>query len=168
MHRSLMTTGRRTTISEPFAVGDRDVIQLNGLFGQRAHLLADDAVDVLCPWNAAVLIYLGLADDRLLFLRQRQLGNGAGRADLAAAVAGVVAVAQPRHHHRCPGAVEVGACLTGVDGPGGADADADAAADAFLHHVVFRRARRPQPSLLRAAQKGGQAQQGHAGQHDAE
>ena len=32
---------------QPFAVGDRDVIQFDGLFGKRAHLLADDAVDAL-------------------------------------------------------------------------------------------------------------------------
>jgi len=76
---------------------DAGGFQLYGLFGEGAHLFANQAGGVLGPGDAAVLVDIGQADDRRTFLIEGERRDGLDRAGLAAGIAGIVAVAQARH-----------------------------------------------------------------------
>ena len=74
----------------------------DGLLGQGADFLADDAGLAFAPGDAAGDINGCAADDGGLLLLQAQLGDRAGRADLAAGIAGVLTLADAGDEHRSP------------------------------------------------------------------
>jgi hypothetical protein len=69
--------------------------KLDRFLGEWAHLLADDALLLLDPWQAAVLINLHSTDDLLLLEDQWEWGDGFDGTALAAGIAAIVTVSQP-------------------------------------------------------------------------
>ena len=128
--------GNLRTIRTP----DCGFFQLNGLFGQRAHLFANQAGLVVRPGNAAVLIDIGQTNNLLAFLFKGKRWNGLDRADLAAQVAGIVAVAQTRHQDGGTQPLQSGIEDRRLEPAGGTNPDAFVTACAFgeSDHIRIR------------------------------
>ena len=108
-----------------------DALEQDGLLRHRAHLLAHDAVTLIGPRDAPILIDVGDTDDGEALLLQLQRRNRADRADLAARGTRVVAIPQAWHEHGSPQAFQSGLRYGRMDGAGRARAGALAAAQAL-------------------------------------
>ena len=139
------------------------LLQPDRFLRHRAHLFADDARPGVGPGDAAILVNVGHADDRLPLLLQRQLGDSPGRTNLAAGVAGVVAVAQARHQHRRPQPFQAGRQQARLQARRGADLEALAAADALVQQIVLPRPGRADEVRMLPARGRRGAQQPDAG-----
>jgi hypothetical protein len=89
-------------------------------------LLADQAILVAVPGNAAAAIKVGQADPGDLLLLQRKRGDRSGGADLSAQGAGVFAVAVAGIEERRPEALEASLENGGLETPSGRGAHPDA------------------------------------------
>ena len=70
--------------------------------GEWTHLLADDALLLLDPRQAAVLVYLRSTYNLLLLEFQGERGDGLNRAALAAGIAAVVTISKSGDQNRGP------------------------------------------------------------------
>ena len=124
---------------------------------------------VFGPGQAAVLVDHRDADDLPALLGEREGRDGAGRADLAAGVAGVVAVPEARPEDGRPQALEAGLSERRLQAGRRAHLHALAAAQAVREEPAFvLRARRPdQARVLDGARHAGAEEHGrrHAGAH---
>jgi len=97
-------------------------LELDRLLGEWAHLLADDALLLLDPRQAAILIDLRPTDDLLLLACKGERGDGFNRTALAAGVAAVITVSQPGDQNGGPEPLDArlakrwleGGCWTGA------------------------------------------------------
>lgn len=112
------------------SIVDLGFVEPDGFMRHGAGFFADDAGDIVCPWQAATAIHARQTYRGGLFSRQVQARNRARGADLAAGVAAVVAVAQSRHQARCEYIEDAALKEAWLQALGGAHADALTAADA--------------------------------------
>jgi len=111
--------------------------ELDGLVGDRAHLLADDARRVLRPRQAAIAVDDGHSQDLLALGGQVELGDGARRAGRAAGAAVVEAVPEPGRKDRRPQSREAGLAQARLQSRGGADLEALATAQTARQKVAL-------------------------------
>ena len=77
-------------------------LQLDCLLRQRAHLLTDDTVNVVHPWNTPVLIDVRLSHDLDPFLLQAQVWNSCGWTGCATGIATKVTITESWDEDRRP------------------------------------------------------------------
>jgi hypothetical protein len=86
----------------------RNVLEADGLLWRGADLFADDAGPAMRSGQATPLVDHGQADLRPGLFCQGKLFDGAGRTNLAAERATVLAVTQARYEHRRPDPLRAG------------------------------------------------------------
>src|SRR5665647_1135081 len=102
--------------------------QADGLLRGGAHLLTYDTWHSACPGQATVLVNAGFTDHCQPFLFKRQQGDGTAWAYLTTGCAAIIAVAHTRHHQGGPNPCQPCFYKRRLQGSGGADFHALAAA----------------------------------------
>ena len=109
----------------------RLTFQLYSLVRNRAHLFAYDAISIVSPGDASVLVNVRQSHYFVLFLGQSEFWYCSSRTYLATGVAGVDAIPQSRYQHWGPETLQTGFLDSGLETASRAGAHTFTTTDAF-------------------------------------